>query len=60
MIIATTPPIEAIKYHAGSFVLQAGQRVRVGAMTLSQLRQVIQIRQRRTKTQNKTIQFFVL
>jgi hypothetical protein len=44
MTMATTPQIEAIKYHAGSFVRQAGQRVRVGATTLSQLRQVIQIR----------------
>ena len=43
MMIATTPQIEAIKYHAGSFVRQAGQRVRVGVTTLSQLRHVIQI-----------------
>jgi rhodanese-related sulfurtransferase len=41
--IATTAPIEAIKYHAGSFVRQAGQRVRAAATTLSQLGHFIEL-----------------
>lgn len=36
-----TPPINANTYHSGIFVWQAGQRARVRATTLSQLRHVI-------------------
>jgi len=39
--MAATPPIEANKYHTGCFARQAGQRVRVGATSLAQLRHVI-------------------
>jgi len=50
-MIAAIPPIEAITYHTGCLARQAGQRVRVGATSLSQLRHVIRNYFRRKDSQ---------
>ena len=51
--------MEAIKYHAGSFVRQAGQRARVGVTSLSQLRHFIEFAAKKHK-RHRTDFHFVL